>query len=88
MDRTHFQANDVALPNLSINPFVKYGVGVRKTWGERFTGHFQTYITSGGRNGVGLSAGFRWAIGKKGTGEINGKTPELKPTKISLNNRK
>ena len=42
MDRTHFQANNVALPNLSIDPFVKYGVGVRKSWGERFTGFFQT----------------------------------------------
>ena len=64
MDRTHFQANNVALPNLSIDPFVKYGVGVRKSWGERYTGFFQTYITNGGRNGVGLQAGFRWTLGK------------------------
>ncbi len=64
MDRTHFTANDVALPNLSIDPFVKYGVGVRKSWGEKFTGFFQTYIKNGGRNGVGLQCGFRWTLGK------------------------
>ena len=90
MDRTHFRANDVALPNLSVNPYVKYGVGVRKTWGERFTGFFQTYLTNGGRNGVGLQAGLRWAIGKESTNEIskNAKTPELKPTQITLSSNK
>ena len=64
MDKTHFTANEVSLPNLSIDPFVKYGVGVRKSWGERFTGFFQTYVTNGGRNGVGLQAGLRWTLGK------------------------
>ena len=91
MDRTHFRANDVALPNLSVNPYVKYGVGVRKTWGERLTGFFQTYFTNGGRNGVGLQAGFRWAIGKDGSGvnsANSGKTPELKKTQISLSSMK
>ena len=88
MDRTRFQANDISLPNFSVNPFVKYGIGVRKTWGERLTGHFQTYFTNGGRNGIGLQAGLRWAIGKKGTSEIKGQTPELKPAKVTLNNHK
>ena len=88
MDRTRFQANDVSLPNFSINPFVRYGVGVRKTWGDRLTGHFQTYFTNGGRNGVGLSAGFRFAIGKDGSNEISGKTPELKKTQIKLSSMK
>ena len=88
MDRTRFQANDISLPNFSVNPFVKYGVGVRKTWGDRFTGHIQTYFTNGGRNGVGLSASLRWAIGKKSSIEISGKIPKLKPTKITLNNQK
>ncbi len=64
MDDTKFKANDVSLPELSVKPFVKYGIGLRKTWGERFTGFFQTYVTNGGRNGVGLQAGFTWALGK------------------------
>ena len=64
MDNTKFKANDVSLPELSVKPYVRYGIGLRKTWGDRFTGFFQTYLTNGGRNGVGLQAGFRWAIGK------------------------
>lgn len=64
MDRTDFNANDVALPELSIKPFVKYGIGVRKLWGERTTGYFQTFLTNGGRNGVGLQAGCRIKIGQ------------------------
>ncbi len=89
MDRTHFNANDVSLPNLSINPFVKYGVGVRKSWGERFTGFFQTYITNGGRNGVGLQAGLRWTLGKtqpSGTNKVSSNLPEKNETKLTLNN--
>ena len=65
LDETKFKANNVSLPELSVKPYVKYGVGLRKAWGERFTGYFQTYLTNGGRNGVGLQAGFTWALGKK-----------------------
>ena len=65
MDKTHYHANDVSLPELSVKPYVKYGVGVRKSWGERFTGFIQTFITNGGRNGVGMQVGFRWALGGK-----------------------
>ena len=91
MDRTQFKANDVSLPNLSVDPFVKYGVGVRKSWGEKFTGFFQTYITNGGRNGVGLQAGLRWTLGKtqpSGTNKVSSNLPEKTETKITLNNLK
>ena len=64
MDKTKFRANNVSLPEMSVRPYVKYGVGVRKSWGERFVGYFQTYITNGGRNGVGLQTGLNWTIGK------------------------
>ena len=64
MDKTQFTANDVSLPSLSVKPYVKYGVGVRKSFGERLSGFFQTYITNGGRNGVGLQLGFRCLLGK------------------------
>ena len=65
MDKTRFMANDISLPDLSIRPFVKYGVGVRKLWGESFTGLVQAYLTNGGRNGIGLQIGGRWILGKK-----------------------
>ncbi len=63
-DENKFRANDAALPELSIKPFVKYGVGIRKTLGEKLTGYFQTFLTQGGRSGVGLQAGLRWTLGK------------------------
>ena len=64
MDQTDFNANNVSLPEMSVKPYFQYGVGVQKRWGERFTGFGQVMLRNGGRTGVALSAGFRWAIGK------------------------
>lgn len=61
-DKTDFNASDATLPELSVKPFFKYGLGLRKLYGERFAGYGQTYFTSGGRNGVGLQFGGRWTI--------------------------
>ena len=84
--------NRVSLPNLSIDPYVKYGAGVRKSWGERLVGYFQTYITNGGRNGVGLQAGFKFSLGKTKSPKPSmhksptiGELPELKKTDFRLN---
>ena len=65
MDKTDVMAQDVRLPQLSVKPYVEYGVGVQKSWGERFTAFFQTMIRNGGRTGIVLTAGFRWALGKE-----------------------
>lgn len=65
IDQTRFQANEVALEQLSVRPYIQYGVGVQKRWGERFTGFGQAMIRNGGRNGVALTLGFRWALGKE-----------------------
>ena len=65
MAKSAFMANDVSLPDLSIKPYIKYGLGLRKVWGEKFTGYLQAYFTGGGRNGIGLQAGFRWTLGKQ-----------------------
>ena len=64
MDKTSFNLQDVNIPDMSIRPYVEYGIGVQKRWGERFTGYGQAMMRNGGRNGVMLSIGFRWAIGK------------------------
>ena len=64
MDKTSFNIKDVGIPDMSIRPYVEYGVGLQKRWGERFTGYGQAMLRNGGRNGVMLSVGFRWAIGK------------------------
>lgn len=62
MDKTRFSANDVQLPELSIAPYIEYGIGYQRVWKERFTGFFQTVLRGGGRNGVALQFGLRWAI--------------------------
>ncbi len=86
MDKTNFHANNVSLPDLSVKPYVRYGLGVRKTWGERCVGFFQTYFTSGGRNGVGLQTGFRYTLGKGGNGSVSNKTPERPKAQLQLSN--
>ena len=64
MDKTHFSLQDVSIPDMSVDPYVEYGIGVQRKWGERFTGYGQAMIRNGGRNGVMLSFGFKWALGK------------------------
>lgn len=64
MDSQRFYANEVQLPQLSIAPYVEYGVGLQRKWGEKLTGFAQTMLRGGGRNGIALQFGFRWAIGK------------------------
>ncbi len=54
------KANDVVLPDVSAKPYIKYGIGTRKTWKDKFSGFLQAYVTNGGRTGVGLQAGFDW----------------------------
>ena len=62
--KSDVMANDVNLPQMSIKPYVQYGVGVQKKVKDNFTAYGQTMIQNGGRNGVSLTAGFRWQIGK------------------------
>lgn len=62
IDHTNFKANDIALNDLSVKPYVQYGVGIQKRWGERFTGFLEGMIRNGGRNGIALLFGFRISI--------------------------
>ena len=91
LDKTKFQADDVYLPELSIKPYVRYGVGVQKRLGDYFLGFIQAYITNGGRNGIGIQLGLRWSIGKikemnRSIGQNN--VIKLKKTEIEINNIK
>lgn len=62
MDRAKFRANNVELPNMSVDPYIQYGVGVQKKIGDRFTGFGQAMVRNGGRNGIALQFGFRWSL--------------------------
>ena len=35
-------------------------------WNDNFTAYGQATIRNGGRNGIALTAGFRWSLGKDG----------------------
>ena len=57
-------ANAVKLPEMGMKPYVEYGVGLQRNWKDRFTAFGQAMIRNGGRNGIALTGGFRWALGK------------------------
>lgn len=59
------RANNVVLPSMSVNPYVEYGLGVQRYWKDSLTGFAQAMVRNGGRNGVALTFGFRYALGKE-----------------------
>lgn len=59
LNASRFSPNDVSVGEISLKPYVQYGIGIQKAIGDDFTGFFQTTIRNGGRNGVILSFGLR-----------------------------
>jgi outer membrane autotransporter protein len=70
MGKSHVTADGVRLPDMSIKPYVQYGVGVQKTVKDYFIAFGQAMIQNGGRNGISLSGGMRWAIGHDRTEKV------------------
>ena len=66
MNENNVTANNVRLPEMSMKPYVEYGVGVQRNWKDKFTAFGQAMLRNGGRNGIALTAGFRWTLGKEG----------------------
>lgn len=64
LDKQKVTADAVRLPEMSIKPYVQYGVGVQKSFKDRFMGFGQALVQNGGRNGVSLTAGLRILLGK------------------------
>lgn len=64
MDGGSFWADSAVFDRYTIKPFVEYGIGVQKHHGERSTGYLQAMVRNGGRTGVALTGGFRYAIGE------------------------
>ncbi len=63
-DKTDFQAQHVDMPEMSVKPYVEYGAGMQKRWGEKVSGYGQIMRRDGGRDGIAIEAGFSWAFGK------------------------
>ena len=64
LNSSHVSANSVTLPQMSVKPYIQYGLGLQKTVKDNFVAYGQAMIQNGGRNGISLTAGFRWAIGR------------------------
>lgn len=64
LNETKFTASDVRLPEMSIKPYVEYGIGLQKSWNDKCNGFLQAMLRNGGRNGIALSFGFKWTLGK------------------------
>ena len=65
LDDSKVRANDVRLPEMSIKPYVQYGLGVQKRFNDRILAFGQAMISNGGRNGISLNFGLRFKVGKK-----------------------
>jgi len=71
LNDTNVKANGMKLPEMHTKPYVEYGVGIQKRWADKFTAFGQAMVRNGGRNGIALTFGFRWALGNEGK-SING----------------
>lgn len=81
MNNTKVTANNERLPEMSTRPYVEYGVGIQKHIGDTFSGYGQAMVRNGGRNGIALTLGFRWALGGKKAEKVRVQKPnEIKPT--------
>lgn len=85
LNQTETVANNIALPEMHIKPYVEYGLGVQKRWSDKFTAFFQTMIRNGGRNGIALTGGFRWSIGTDPSETVN--SNNVKKVIKTLNNK-
>lgn len=80
MDSPAIYKNGVLQGRVSIDPYFEYGFGLQRKWKERYTSFGQVFMRGGGRNGVSLFFGFRYAFGKdlKSGSKMN-KQPENYP---------
>ncbi len=63
MNDSQFTANMATLPDLSVKPYVQYGLGIQKTINDNFSAYGQVLIRNGGRNGIAANAGLKYLFG-------------------------
>ena len=71
IDKTNYYADTVKLPEMSIDPYVEYGLGIQKRWEDKYSGYAQATVRGGGRRGVSLLFGFRYMMGKILARDVN-----------------
>ena len=61
-DSTDFKANRIELPEMSVKPYMEYGLGFQKTWEKDLYGFMETTIKTGGREGIDFTIGIRGSL--------------------------
>ena len=62
-DQVGGKAGNVKLPTTEMrHGYINYGVGVTKTWKDRFSSYFQINFRNGGRTGVGFQLGLNYTF--------------------------
>lgn len=76
MDKTKVMANDVALPQFGIGPYIEYGAGIQRRWAEdnKYSAFGQATVRNGARNGVALTFGFKMMLGKDKVQKVDAST--------------
>ncbi len=64
MNESKVYANNTALPEMSIKPYVEYGLGIQKLFKDNYSAYAQAMVRNGGRKGIAFTFGFRWNIGR------------------------
>ena len=84
MSESNVKADGIRLPETSIKPYVEYGVGLQKRYKDDFIAFGQAMVRNGGRNGISLTAGFRWAIGKNNSNKTIEKVQKSNDRTVSM----
>ena len=82
LHESNTKANGVKLPEMYTKPYVQYGLGLQRCWDDKFSAFGQAMIRNGGRNGISLTFGFRWALGK-GSETVKTVTPKTVKAKTN-----
>ncbi len=54
------KADNIALPELSVDPYAEYKLGFTKQGKDNMSGYAEAFATTGGRQGYGIQAGLKW----------------------------
>lgn len=87
IDKSRITVSDIQLPEMSIDPYVEYGIGLQKRWTDKYSGFAQATVRNGGRRGAALLFGFRCMLGRLKTTVIT-KHEDAKPKRIKFKERK
>ncbi len=60
IDASEVTANDIALPNVSVDPYAEFRIGTSRKFDDEIDTFVEVTASTGGREGYGVEAGIRW----------------------------